>query len=307
MEEEPNETPEINKGSSPIDPDRRLSADDDRINGTVVPLHENHKWMRTSHSGPRVLFKKDANNTLMSEFRRAKSNTTSSFYIKDTMGNPNVEEVLKCMSSALLFHLKNGEKTTEPALIDFFDERKFPLMPTMVDLSRIPEFEIVYNFVGVIFRVQAFPHEIAILALAYIERLISMTGICLHRTNWRRVTLGAILVASKIWEEQSVWNADFLAMFPHLNVTELNKLERTWLEHIQYNITLKASEYAKYYFELRALSTLDAEHFPLEPLTKEQEEKLEERSQEREAKVKEKRRYHSMDSAAANRIKSLIP
>ena len=45
----------------------------------------------------------------------------------------------------------------------------------------------------------------------------------------------------------------------------------------RYNVSLKASLYAKYYFELRSLAQADGRHFPLEPLDKEGSKRLEER------------------------------
>jgi hypothetical protein len=53
-----------------------------------------------------------------------------------------------------------------------------------------------------------------------------------------------------VWEEDAVWNADFIDVFPNLTVRDVNLLERTWLDLLQYNVQLSASHYAKYYFEL---------------------------------------------------------
>lgn len=50
-------------------------------------------------------------------------------------------------------------------------------------------------------------------------------------------------------------------------------------EH-RYNVTVKSSLYAKYYFELRALFKDNEKEFPLKPLDKRDAEKLEIRSKE---------------------------
>lgn len=71
-----------------------------------------------------------------------------------------------------------------------------------------------------------------------------------------------------MWEDQSVWNVDFLPVFDNLTAQDLNKLERQFLALLQYNVSLTASLYAKYYFELRTFSKLDSTHFPLQPLDK---------------------------------------
>ncbi len=40
-----------------------------------------------------------------------------------------------------------------------------------------------------------------------------------------------------------MWNVDFLSVFPNVNVNDLNKLEKYFLELVRYNVSLKASEY----------------------------------------------------------------
>ena len=56
---------------------------------------------------------------------------------------------------------------------------------------------------------------------------------------------------------------------------QLNKLEKKFLELIQYNVTVKSSLYAKYYFELRALFKDNEKEFPLVPIDRSEEMKLE--------------------------------
>jgi len=70
-------------------------------------------------------------------------------------------------------------------------------------------------------------------------------------------------------------NADFAYIYPFFVTEEINKLERKFLELIQYNVTVKSNLYAKYYFELRALFKDNEKEFPLTPLNKMEAEKLE--------------------------------
>lgn len=56
---------------------------------------------------------------------------------------------------------------------------------------------------------------------------------------------------------------------------EINKLEKKFLELIQYNVTVKSHLYARYYFEMRALFKDNEKEFPLKVLTKKDAEKLE--------------------------------
>lgn len=42
-------------------------------------------------------------------------------------------------------------------------------------------------------------------------------------------------------------------MFPEFTLKEINALERTLLELLEYNLMVKGSEYARFFFLLRAL------------------------------------------------------
>ena len=101
----------------------------------------------------------------------------------------------------------------------------------------------------------------------------------MHATNWKRVLIAAILMASKVWDDQAVWNVDFCTIYPKIKVEDMNDLERTVLEMLQFNINVDSSVYAKYYFELRALAEDADRPFPLELISTEQAAKLEATSQ----------------------------
>lgn len=122
--------------------------------------------------------------------------------------------------------------------------------------------------------------------LAYIDRIISFTDITLDHTNWRRVILSTLILASKVWEDQAVWNVDFCSVFPKVTAQDLGNLEKVLLRLLEFNVTLQASTYTKYYFELRAFAERDSKYFPLEPLDKEGAKRLESRSATEEEKAR---------------------
>ncbi|ELR19600.1 cyclin, Nterminal domain containing protein [Acanthamoeba castellanii str. Neff] len=223
-------------------------------------------------------------------FRREKSNSTSSLYVNSTISAPNLDQY----GDGDLVPLHRGQDAT-PVLFEIFDEREYPIVKGPVDVSA-PTQKDIYRFVFSIFKAEKLPAECAILCLAYIERLIANTKITLHGTNWRRVTLGALILASKVWEDQAVWNVDFLSVFPNVNVNDLNKLEKYFLGLLTYNVSLKASEYCKYYFELRELAEKDSKSFPLLPLTTADAQRLEQRAIETERRVKKLQRTSSADA-----------
>ncbi|EFA80887.1 cyclin domain-containing protein, partial [Heterostelium album PN500] len=203
----------------------------------------------------------------MEGFQRAKHNSTSSLYIKSTLSTPDNDEILRCMANALLYHIERGTQTPQKHF-EIFSEEKYPI---------------------------TLDSECAIMCLAYVERVITFSGATINSTNWRRIVLSALILASKVWEDQSVWNVDFLPVFDNLTAADLNNLERQFLSLIQYNVSLTASTYAKYYFELRTFSKLDSTHFPLKPLDKIGAKRLEDHSQASEYRVKTFKRSASVD------------
>jgi len=97
-------------------------------------------------------------------------------------------------------------------------------------------------------------NEVPIICLCYLEKLVAMTGILLNKYNWKRLILISLCIASKIWDDDSLENVHFPKVMPDVTNYEINKLEQTFLEFINYELIIKGSEYAKYYFVLRTLA-----------------------------------------------------
>jgi len=215
-----------------------------------------------------------------------KSSSTSTLFITSTLSAPDIEEVLKCVANALWLHISAGHASNSKTFFEIFDETKYPITEKKLESEQVPDLNIIFLFLDKIFRTEKLPVEVAILGLAYTERMVTLTNITLHATNWRRVVLACLILASKVWEDQAVWNVDFLSVFPKVEVKDLNTLEKHLLELINYNVSVTGKLYAKYYFELRALAEKDAKSFPLKPLDKQQAAKLEENSKEAEMQAK---------------------
>lgn len=75
-----------------------------------------------------------------------------------------------------------------------------------------------------------------------------------HAINWRRLLLGALILSIKVWEDLAVFNSDVCAIFEGLSVKDVNALERFSMAKLQYNVSVKRSVYAAYYFRLRDVS-----------------------------------------------------
>ncbi|XP_076971002.1 cyclin-Y-like protein 1 [Tamandua tetradactyla] len=115
----------------------------------------------------------------------------------------------------------------------------------------------------------------ALLLQVYLERLLTYAEIDLCPTTWRRIVLGAILLASKVWDDQAVWNVDYCQILKDITVEDMNEMERHFLDLLQFNVNVPASVYAKYYFDLRSLGGDNNMNFLFAPLSKERAQNLE--------------------------------
>jgi len=117
--------------------------------------------------------------------------------------------------------------------------------------------------------------------LLYIERLRSLTGLHLLMQNWQPILLAAMVVAQKVWDDKSLLNVDFSLICSAYSLKDINDLEKAFLEMIKYNVSISASLYASYYFELRTLCEKAERTFSLKPLTEQQQRALETRADQK--------------------------
>ncbi|XP_016833320.1 cyclin-Y-like protein 1 isoform X2 [Cricetulus griseus] len=162
-----------------------------------------------------------------------------------------------CNLSNILPHKKQREKVPE----EYF--------------KHDPEHKFIYRFVRTLFSAAQLTAECAIVTLVYLERLLTYAEIDICPTNWKRIVLGAILLASKVWDDQAVWNVDYCQILKDITVEDMNEMERHFLELLQFNINVPASVYAKYYFDLRSLADDNNPNFLFAPLSKERAQNLE--------------------------------
>ena len=63
--------------------------------------------------------------------------------------------------------------------------------------------------------------EIPILCLVYIERLLMKTGLLINYSNWKRLTLISLILASKIWDDDSLENVHFPQVLSDVSLKEI--------------------------------------------------------------------------------------
>jgi hypothetical protein len=77
--------------------------------------------------------------------------------------------------------------------------------------------------------------EIPVITHAYLDLLEEKSGVKLLSSTWKRVCLISIILASKMWDDESFENQHF-AKTLEVEVEELNMLERLFLTSLDYKM-----------------------------------------------------------------------
>uniref|UniRef100_A0AAY4ANI7 Cyclin-like domain-containing protein n=1 Tax=Denticeps clupeoides TaxID=299321 RepID=A0AAY4ANI7_9TELE len=240
---------------------------------------------------------------------RCKHSSCSTIFLDDnTISQPNLKFTIKCVALAIYYHIRNRD-TDGRMPLDIFDEKLHPLSKCEVPCDyakQDPEQKQIYRFVRTLFSAAQLTAECAIVTLVYLERLLAYAETDICPASWKRMVLGAILLASKVWDDQAVWNVDYCQILKDITVEDMNELERQFLELLQFNINVPSSVYAKYYFDLRSLSEVNNLGCPLEPLSKDMAQRLEAISRLCEGQYKDMRRearkrWASLDNLTVGR------
>merc|ERR1719163_591682 len=127
-----------------------------------------------------------------------------------------------------------------------FDESLELLEPSAEDIAAYAKYITIAS---------KMENEAPIIALVYIERILKKTGILVNKYNWKRLLLVTLCVASKVWDDDSLENVHFPKVMADVTINMINKLEDIFLHLlVDYDLVVKGSEYARYYFILHTLA-----------------------------------------------------
>jgi len=232
--------------------------------------------------------------------QKTRSNTTSTVFLKNTPTKPDTKELLGCLTEELSKRIEASQGYDYAD--DEFDERKYVADPSTV--AKVPPSkDAIRAFITKVFKEAEVGEEVIVMASVYLSRLTRMTPVRLAPTNWRLLVLCCFMLASKVWEEEAVWNEDFLALFPAIGVKRFAALELHMLNAMQFEVCVNASTYTTAYFELTSLST-EKRDWKKTPLTKDEARDLEIRTLNLETKskasLKQKRRMSDATHVKVN-------
>nr|XP_039333675.1 cyclin-Y-like protein 2 [Saimiri boliviensis boliviensis] len=184
-----------------------------------------------------------------------KCSSCSTIFLDDsTASRPHFTMTLKSVALVIyyLIRQRGADKT-----LDVFDERSYPFTREQLPEEHFkydPRHKVIFRFVRTLFKAKKLRAELAIVSLVYIKRLIRYADLDICPTNWKRIILGAILLALKVRSEEAVCLEDYCELFENLTVEDMNELEEYFVELINYNFIVPGKVYTRYYFCLRALA-----------------------------------------------------
>lgn len=223
-------------------------------------------------------------------------------------------ELLACLTVALHKRLEDSVANGYDFANDEFDERKYVSNVASIDPQEVARPDVIRSFITKVFKEAEVGEEVIVMASVYLSRLTTCSPVRLAPTNWRLLILCCFMLASKVWEEEAVWNEDFLSLFPAIGVKRFAALELHMLNSMQFEVCVKvggvsspqffllffllpltkkkkiilhtkASTYTQAYFELTSLSTQKRD-WKKKPLTMDEARDLEIRTLNLETKSK---------------------
>ena len=206
--------------------------------------------------------------------------------MRSTLVHIDIEEVCRCFSKVIHLSIqieeapqesqqRHSTRQSSTSSLRYSDSRTLPnavisryeevyFEPFRSQLS-IEESEI-YNFTKNVLIRSKMEKEIPIVCLVYLERLESRTGLRLTNFTWKRLLFTSLVIASKIWDDDSYENKNFADSFTLFRIEEINAMESAFLNMLDFDLNVKGGEYAKAYFRLRTFFDSKSRSFPLKAL-----------------------------------------
>jgi hypothetical protein len=93
----------------------------------------------------------------------------------------------------------------------------------------------IYEFFTIVFECLPLSHECVLISLVYLEKLMTQAGVEIRVSNWRPLLATCIVLATKYWEECSLWNSDY-AEITDFDTSDINRMESQAIGLLEYNL-----------------------------------------------------------------------
>jgi len=90
--------------------------------------------------------------------------------------------------------------------------------------------------------------EVAVIALLYLMRFSERSGVAFAPDNWCRLTIVAMLLAWKVWDEDAFDNAKLAEISDMYTEEELDTFERVFTQGLCHDLVVKKSDYKRTHF-----------------------------------------------------------
>mmetsp|Transcript_1808 Transcript_1808/g.2849 ORF Transcript_1808/g.2849 Transcript_1808/m.2849 type:complete len:439 (-) Transcript_1808:370-1686(-) len=160
------------------------------------------------------------------------------------------KDVVRCISAMVLSYISESNRVGHVPCSEYKIFNKGGCDIESAIVQSYPEditLDAVYQFFSVIHAEAQLEYECMIISLIYLERMIEYTNsrfmVCHH--NWKGALLTCLMVSSKIYDDFSMLNAGFAAIFNSLSLTRLNEMELMFVSMINYATFVSGDEYCR--------------------------------------------------------------
>lgn len=164
--------------------------------------------------------------------------------------------VIQCISAIIVDHL-NSSNMCSNDLKAIFSDRYSNFFPVH-GWTKDKRFQVLHveNFFSKILNTTEMEYECIVVVLIYIERIIRTGKVVITETNWKSLVFISCLLASKVWDDLSMINSDFVcAMEGQISLKDANKLELWTLQLLSFNVYVSSDEYDHYHSVILSLIT----------------------------------------------------
>ena len=202
--------------------------------------------------------------TLIAQSQRYKS--TGTYFETGTVARPDYSQTFFCIAAILQAETKATLLSPASTMVlhpefnvDFLPPHFLLDANITAELDSTTHFDFMVKFIDYVCQLVAYPIECNIIALVYVNRAMANGNISLTSKSWANVWVSAIMIAQKMWDDRSFKTSAFVKILPGVTKHQLRDMEWKLLDILNFDLGVKPSLYASYYFEMRSMY---AEFYP---------------------------------------------